>query len=228
MNLASIFFCSGLVLASAIPDSSRPVPPAPLPYPVPPAPPAAYPPMYGHPLYWRGAYDLPPYHPALLNPYTNWGNAASYCNSVFPGGVIPPTPGAPASDEALIEAATRGDVDMVNWLMQQPTVNPGSRNNLALRRACRMGYWRTARLLLSSPRVNPADMGSDALLQAVLSRRPEMVQVILADARADPNAQFNGRGLLVIANELNNPPTAEGNAIVKLLPAATRTAPPAL
>jgi len=185
--------------------------------------------MFDHPLYWRGAYDLPPYHPALINPYTNWGAAASYCNSVFPGGVIPPAPGgAPASDEALIEAATRGDVDMVNWLMQQPAVNPGARNNLALRRACRMGYWRTARLLLSSPRVSPADMGSDALLQAVLSRRPEMVQVILADARADPNAQFNGRGLLVIANELNNPPTAEGNALVKLLLAATRTAPPAL
>ncbi len=97
----------------------------------------------------------------------------------------------------LVEAAGRGDIDLVRQLLAEGAdVNVQNNNgNTALMNAAFRGYADIVRLLLASPRidVNPQNNGGKtALIYAAAVGHTDVVRLLLASPRIDVSATDNG------------------------------------
>lgn len=92
----------------------------------------------------------------------------------------------PILEDLMLAIKTRA-TGVIQVLLMEGQIDPGSQDNFALRRAAYNGDVETVRLLLADPRVNPASRDNVALQEAAYKRHIEVVKLLLADPRVDPN-----------------------------------------
>lgn len=81
-------------------------------------------------------------------------------------------------------------LDVVEYLIDHPNVDPGYDNNEAIRSACVRGDYTIAKFLLQNPRVNPSD-GDNAPIKCAVMGSGEIVRLLLKDSRVDPTVNEN-------------------------------------
>lgn len=93
---------------------------------------------------------------------------------------------------ALINASTRGHVDIVNRLLQDSRVNFYiDTKNRALISAIINKRLNVVNRLLQDPQVDPRYDGNSALHQAIIGNRTEIIFRLIQDDRVDPSAYEN-------------------------------------
>ena len=85
------------------------------------------------------------------------------------------------------ERSSFGHFDVVKKLL--PRVDPSDVND-AIRWASENGHFEVVRLLLSDPRVDPADDNNEAIRLASRNGHFEVVRLLLADPRVDPSENY--------------------------------------
>lgn len=92
----------------------------------------------------------------------------------------------------FIYYAIRGNLEMMmTKLRENPNINPGGRENEAIREASVWGHVDVVRFLLEDPRVDPADVNNYAIRAACDSGSVEVASVLLQDSRVNPGANDN-------------------------------------
>jgi len=105
----------------------------------------------------------------------------------------------------FILACQMGKLDFINWLLQDPGVDPN--DNDAFQSACENGHLDVVNRLLQDPRVDPND--NDALRLACENGHLDVVNRLLQDSRVDPSIHIltiimdaNKKGHYAIVNLL--------------------------
>jgi hypothetical protein len=88
-------------------------------------------------------------------------------------------------------ACENGWINIVNYLLECPRVNPGVVDNICIRSAALSGHLDVVKKLLADPRVNPAAYNNHAIQCAVLGDNIEIVKLLIADPRVNPAANDN-------------------------------------
>ena len=92
---------------------------------------------------------------------------------------------------SLIVASQKGQLVVVNRLLEDPRIVPDVRNNAPLCGASRNGHLEVVRRLLQDPRVDPGARESKALILASMFGHLGVVERLLQDPRVNPAAQNN-------------------------------------
>ncbi|KAJ3132833.1 hypothetical protein HK100_004928 [Physocladia obscura] len=95
-------------------------------------------------------------------------------------------------DADLIGIASKyGRDELVAILLADPSVDPASERNYAIKWAAREGHANAVRLLLADDRVNPSADLNYAIKWASREGHTEVVEILLADERVNPAGDFN-------------------------------------
>jgi hypothetical protein len=89
------------------------------------------------------------------------------------------------SQEKFYKSVEDNDIQSVELLLNNPTVNPSFKNNEAIGLAAEHGFKSIFLLLLDDPRVNPADFDNWAIIYASRNGHFDIVQILLNDSRVD-------------------------------------------
>jgi hypothetical protein len=95
------------------------------------------------------------------------------------------------SSASLRRAAKAGDLDRVNQLLQDPSVDPAADDNAALNLASEAGHLSVVERLLEDERVNPAASDNETIRYASRNGHLSVVERLLQDERVDPAASDN-------------------------------------
>lgn len=90
---------------------------------------------------------------------------------------------AAADNEAIRNAAARGNVSTLRLLLRDARVDPAAAQNAALRAAVGRGSQECFELLMADERVDPSDMGNAALRSAISLSLSSMTERLLQDPR---------------------------------------------
>lgn len=88
-------------------------------------------------------------------------------------------------------AAEEGNAEVVERLLQDPRIDPGVRDNYAIRKASKKGNVDVVRVLLQDPRVDPSADISYTIREASRGGHFETVKLLLENGRARPEALNN-------------------------------------
>lgn len=91
----------------------------------------------------------------------------------------------------LVCALNRNLVKMVEILIKDPKVDPGTNNNAAIRWASKKGYLKIVKELLEDERVDPGDYYNYAISLASAEGHLKVVRMLLKDTRVDPSSNDN-------------------------------------
>jgi len=108
---------------------------------------------------------------------------------IYPVFVRNPRPGF--VQEKFNKAVKAGDVVVVHLLLRDPTIDPSTADNYAIRFASQNGHTDIVKMLLADPRVNPSADNNYAIRMASGNGQMGVVKVLLADSRVDPSARYN-------------------------------------
>ena len=111
----------------------------------------------------------------------------------------------------IMIASEIGSVEMVDWLLQDPRVDPSEQNNRTIIKASKCGHVAVVDKLLQDPRVDPSDQNNCAISWASYYGYVAVVARLLQDPRVDPTA--NNNEAIRIANQYGHV------AVVELLQA---------
>ncbi len=92
-------------------------------------------------------------------------------------------------DNFLNVAASNGRTQVLRYLLEDGTIDPGTGNSLALTSACENGSVSCVQLLLADKRVHPDAPNCEALSRAVAKGHVQVVKVLLVDGRINPGAR---------------------------------------
>ncbi|KAI9330162.1 ankyrin repeat-containing domain protein [Obelidium mucronatum] len=88
-------------------------------------------------------------------------------------------------------AAYQNQVEVVDFLLRVPGVDPAVLNNQVIGKVAEYGFKEMVERLLMDPRVDPTADGNYAIQIASEDGHVEVVRVLLEDGRADPAADMN-------------------------------------
>jgi len=100
----------------------------------------------------------------------------------------------------FLNAVYNGDVETVEILLQEQSVNPATQHNEALRFAAENGHTEVVKVLLQDSRVDPTANNNAAIRKAAENGLTEIVRVLLQDSRVDPSADDNAAIVLASRN----------------------------
>jgi hypothetical protein len=101
----------------------------------------------------------------------------------------------------LIEACKKGHLEIVDFLLEHPAVDPADQNNQAIQSAVEANHIGIVKRLLRDQRVSP----HDAMLLACKKGHEEMVNLLMADDRFNPShVSINKKNALQIAHEFKH------------------------
>lgn len=87
----------------------------------------------------------------------------------------------------FIQVSVNGTVEMVDWLLQDPRVDPCFKENLALWCAVKYNTVEVVDRLLKHPKINPSDKQNIALRSASVDGNAAMVRLLIHGSRVDPS-----------------------------------------
>ncbi|KAJ3259378.1 hypothetical protein HK103_002281 [Boothiomyces macroporosus] len=116
-------------------------------------------------------------------------------------------------------AASNSNVEIVKILLNDPRVNPGDFNNLAIRTASELGDAEIVQLLLQNRNVDPSVLDNAALRLACYFGNVKVASLLLQDPRVDPSScdneairkTTNSSICLMLMNDKRVDPTARNN-----------------
>jgi ankyrin repeat protein len=85
-------------------------------------------------------------------------------------------------------AVEKGNILVIQLLLNDNRVDPSVFNNYAIRFACETGSVEITRLLLNHPKVDPSVNNNDCLKKAVKKQYVEVVRLLLKHPKVDPNS----------------------------------------
>ena len=94
-------------------------------------------------------------------------------------------------NKLFMNSAKNGHTEVVNLLLKNPRVDPGSNNNYAIKWASECGHTEVVKLLLKDSRVDPGDDNNFAIRLASRNGHTEVVKLLLKDSRVDPGDDNN-------------------------------------
>jgi hypothetical protein len=93
--------------------------------------------------------------------------------------------------QLLAKAAAHGDLATIELLIENYSVHPGTRNNMALVEASKAGHFHVVDYLMNMPRVNPTAQHHYALKMAALHGHLDILNRILESPKVDPTYDQN-------------------------------------
>ncbi|KAJ3257803.1 hypothetical protein HK103_004271 [Boothiomyces macroporosus] len=96
----------------------------------------------------------------------------------------------------------QGNLEMVEYMLKTPLVDPAVLNNVAICDASFYGHFEIVTRLLQHPDVNPADVDNRAFRRAAENGHLNVVRLLVADQRVDP-ADNSNKALQVACNNLH-------------------------
>ncbi|KAI9329623.1 ankyrin repeat-containing domain protein [Obelidium mucronatum] len=98
-----------------------------------------------------------------------------------------------------LEAATRGNLEIIRLLTSDPRIDPAVHDNSAVINAAVGGHVAVVEFLLSLPNVDPSRQNNSAFYKAVRMKHWDVVRLLLMDKRVDPSTHLDA--LLTFADE---------------------------
>lgn len=94
------------------------------------------------------------------------------------------------NSKSLRMACKNGQASIVNFLLQDPRIDPTAFDQFAVRVACENGHTQVVKILLKDKRVNPSAQNNYAVVAATKNGHTDVLKVLLEDPRIDPTPAF--------------------------------------
>lgn len=94
-------------------------------------------------------------------------------------------------NDAIQLASEHGHLDVVEWLLSFPEVNPSVSSNHAIQAAAEFGYTEIVKVLINDTRVDPSANDDFSIGAASENGFYDIVEILLNDTRVDPSSCDN-------------------------------------
>ncbi len=105
----------------------------------------------------------------------------------------------PSDEQIIIKASLVNNIQLMEFLLNNPKIDPSVQNNQAIINASQKGHVDIVRLLLADKRVNPGVVNNIAFLNAIQRGNLGVVELLLNDPRVKPDAQDNAA--IIVASQ---------------------------